>query len=195
MIRSTIIIGILLTFATCASDEDSNSNIDLSDSALATLPDWVAYYCDTTKVTLDSLPCIEAFTRKMTRHNGYYVVTEQNIGTSTSGINDTFFITQTGSWYQKHNGSWNLFFSQTSFSSKMKTTLQRNAFQTSNLEEWIPDSQYISSKYGRMYVFKLKFPLSSDPEEIAVHFSQYYGYVHIVSQQHVLSINRIDSIK
>lgn len=195
MIRLAIASGIILALTTCASNQNADAKIDLSDSTLATIPNWTAYYCDTTQGHSDSIPCVEAFARELRRNNDYYVIAEYGLGNFTSSINDTFFITQFGNWYHSHNGSWHLFFSPASFNSITKTSILRNGVGTSNVEEWRPDSQYVSIKYGRLYVFNLGFPLSSEAEEVSVHFSPYYGQVHIVSQNDVLSINRIDSIK
>jgi hypothetical protein len=196
MIRLAIITGFILALTTCASNINVDKDIDLSDSTLAILPDWTIYYCDTTKEYSDSIPCVEVFANELRRNNDYYIIAEYDLGNPASSINnDTFFITQFGNWYQRYNGSWSLFFSPALFTSKTKTSIKRNGLGTSNLEEWTPDSQYVSKKYGKMYVFKLAFPLSNESEEVSVHFSPYYGQVHVVGQHNVISINRIDSLK
>ncbi len=194
MKQTIIAFSIVFAVISCAPDPKAPLGIDLSDSVLAKRPTWKAYYCDTIFYRSDSLPCIESFTRNVIRHDNYYIEsTDRSVGNKISVLRDTFFITPSGNWYQMHNGAWDLFFSKTSFASKTKTYIRRNNFRSDNLKEYTPDSHYVSKKYGPMYRFKLKFPLSREPEDISVDFSPYYGQVSIIGKWQMSRISHIDS--
>ncbi len=180
-----------------SDDSILSKNWHWKDSVLANIPNRTAYYCDTTaRGDIGTLPCVEVLTRTLNRiNNEYYVLTEQSISSPDKITCDTFFITSNNSWYQLHNHSSYLFFSRDAFRSKTTTSLRRNGFNPTSVEDWIPDTQYVSQHYGELFIFDIEFPLSREPNNVKVHFSPNYGAVHIVSEMSVFSINRIDSIR
>lgn len=182
---------------TRSDDSILSKNWHWKDSILTQIPNWTAYYCDSSaRGDIGTLPCFEVLKKKLNRiNNEYYVLTEHSISSPDTITCDTFFITLNNNWYQLHNDSSYLFFSRVAFNSRTTTSLHRNGFRPTSIEEWIPDTQYVSQRFGELYIFDIEFPLSREPNSVKVHFSPRYGAVHIVSEMSVFSINRIDSIQ
>lgn len=197
----------VLAITRCGSNANQNESIDFSDSAVSTdvwkdsllaeIPNMTLYYCDTTiKSDLGVRSCIDVVTNNFRRtDNGYYVITQGSIQSGDTAACDTFYITRQGNWYNLHNDTSKLFFSRSAFRSNEKNSVHRHGFIATSIEEWIPDSQYVSLQYGEMYIFEIDYPLSRESNNGKIHFSPYYGPVHYVNETAVFSVSRIDSVK